>query len=233
MGKLAVSLPTSVDFIVPYSPDGGLRDGNLAYLQGCWQEAYPWVNTYFGDCSGPVWNKAEAIHDAVVQGDGEVLVVTDADVWVHPAYVAEAVRRVHRSGRWVMPHQKVYRLDKASSAVWKPYEKTPMKCERLPYMGVPGGGMFIIRRSDYEFVPMDQRFVGHSGQDIAWAHAADTLIGAHTRLKGKMIHLHHEPQPTKGDVGFSTPNFQLMRKYGLARSSRKRMLQLVESGRIT
>lgn len=180
-----------------------------------------------------MWNKAEAIHDAVRQGEGEVLVVTDADVWVDPEYVTAAVQKVAKSGKWVMPHQMVYRLDAESSAQWAPYEKFRFKCERLPYIGVPGGGMFIIRRSDYASVPMDRNFVGHSGQDIAWAHAADSLLGHHTRLKGRMYHLHHPPQPTKGDETYSFPNFALMRAYAKARSSKSRMRQLVDSGRIT
>lgn len=228
-----MSLPTSVDLIVPYCPDGGLRDKNFHFLQSHWEEAFPSMHKYVGSPSGLEWNKAEAIHDALVQGEGEVLVVADADVWVHPAYVAEAVRRVWRKGKWAMTHQLVYRLDAASSAQWLPYEKARIKCERLPYIGVPGGGMFVIRRSDYESVPMDRNFVGHSGQDIAWAHAADTLLGHHSRLKGKMYHLHHPPQPTKGDEDYSVPNFRLMRAYARARASKTRMRQLVDSGRIT
>lgn len=233
MGKHAVSLPTSVDLIVPYMPDGGLRDANLFRLLGHWNEAFPTMGRNFGGPNTEQWNKAEAIHNAVKQGESEILVVADADVWVHPAYVAEAIHQVWRKGKWVMPHQLVYRLDASSSAQWEPYEKTPRKCERLPYVGVPGGGMFIIRREDYESVPMDRNFVGHSGQDIAWAHAADTLLGRHKRLKGKMTHLHHPPQPTKGDEDYSVPNFRLMRAYARARASQKRMRQLVESGRVT
>lgn len=190
------------------------------------------MSVHFGGPRTNVWNKAEAIHDALKECDSEVLVVTDADVWVHPEYVAEAVRRVWRRGSWVMPHQLVYRLDEYSSEIWQPYVKSSYKFDRVPYIGVPGGGLFVIRRADYEQVPMDKRFVGHSGQDIAWAHAADTVLGHHSRLGGKLWHLYHPPQPTKGDNVYSLPNFRLMREYAKARSSRTRMRELVDSGRI-
>ena len=227
-----MSLPTSVDLIVPYMPDGGLRDKHFHYLQAQWVETFPTMGYSFGEPATPTWNKAEAIHDALQQSESEVLVVADADVWVDSEYVVEAVRRVWRMGTWVMPHQIVYRLGAESSAQWQPRTKQKFKCERLPYIGVPGGGMFVIRREHYDAVPMDRDFVGHSGQDIAWAHAADTLLGHHSRLAGKLWHLHHPPQPTKGDSTYSVPNFRLMNTYARARSSKTRMRELVDSGRV-
>ena len=37
----AVKMPASVDLIVPYLPDGGLRDKNFHYLTSLWRSTTP------------------------------------------------------------------------------------------------------------------------------------------------------------------------------------------------
>lgn len=189
-----VKMPLSVDVIVPYLPDGGLRDKNFHYLMSLWQEYHPTLNIHAGTPPGQEWNKAKAIEDALSKSSAKTLIVADADVWCTPQQLISAVSVVDARGGWAMPHQRVYRLDAATSAQWTPEYKGKIRCERAPYVGVPGGGMFVIRRVDYERAPMDPRFRGHSGQDIAYAHAADTLVAPHRRLWGKLWHLHHPPQ---------------------------------------
>lgn len=228
----AVKMPASVDLIVPYLPDGGLRDKNFHYLTSLWEEYYPSLNICVGSPRGASWNKAEALDDAVGKARAKTLIVADADVWCTPTQLIQAVSFVDQRGGWAIPHQKVVRLDEGTSAAWTPDYKGKIKCDRAPYVGVPGGGLFVIRHEDYLDVPMDPRFKGHSGQDIAWAHSADTLISRHMRFFGRLIHLWHPPHPTKGDPSFSKPNFRLMNEYARARGSKTHMRRLVDSARI-
>lgn len=228
----AVKMPASVDLIVPYLPDGGLRDKNFHYLTSLWEEYYPSLNICVGSPRGDMWNKAQALDEAVSKARAKTLIVADADVWCTPTQLVQAVAYVDQRGGWAIPHQKVVRLDEGTSAAWTPDYKGKIKCDRAPYVGVPGGGLFVIRREDYLDVPMDPRFKGHSGQDIAWAHSADTLISRHMRFFGRLIHLWHPQQPTKGDPAFSKPNFRLMNEYARARGNRTHMRRLVDSARI-
>lgn len=228
----AVKMPASVDLIVPYLPDGGLRDKNFHYLTSLWEEYYPSLNICVGSPRGDMWNKAQALDEAVSKARAKTLIVADADVWCTPTQLVQAVAYVDQRGGWAIPHQKVVRLDEGTSAAWTPDYRGKIKCDRAPYVGVPGGGLFVIRREDYLNVPMDPRFRGHSGQDIAWAHSADTLISRHMRFFGRLIHLWHPQQPTKGDPAFSKPNFRLMNEYARARGNRTHMRRLVDSARI-
>lgn len=225
-------MPSSVDLIVPYMPDEGLRDKNLHYLMSLWDEYHPTMGIRIGLSQDAVWNKAKAIDNALKTSGAKIVVVADADVWCAPEWVIKAAHMVERGASWVIPHQKVYRLDASTSAQWTPDYKGSVRLERAAYPGVPGGGLFVVSREGYDRAPMDPRFVGHSGQDIAWAHSADTLVGAHTRLRGKLWHLHHEPQPTKRDSRYSRPNFRLMREYALARGNKLATRRLVDSARL-
>lgn len=225
-------MPSSVDLIIPYMPDEGLRDKNFHYLTSLWEEHHPSVGIHVGLVQG-MWNKAKAIDNALKTSSAEIIIVADADVWCEPRFIVRAAHHVARKRSWSMPHQKVYRMDKATSAQWTPEYRGKVRYDRQPYPGVPGGGLFVIRREDYNLCPMDPRFVGHSGQDIAWAHSAHTLVGPLYRLSGKLWHLYHEPQPTKRDPEYSKPNFRLMRQYALARGNTMRTRQLVNEGRVS
>ena len=232
---MGTELP-SVDVIVPYQATGSLRAANLHRLLGHWRSSFPRYDVQVGQIPADVpWCKADAISEALARTEGDILVIADADVWLDPEYVRRAVRLVnHRRAPWVVPHRMVHRLAAEPSAAWRPDTNGLLgPVERRPYIGVPGGGMFVVRREDYVEVPMDPRFRGWGGQDIAWAHAADTLIGKHRRLHGTLIHLHHEVQPTKADQPSRHANDALMRRYATARDRRAVMRRLVQEPVIT
>lgn len=225
---MGTELPCPVDLIIPYQPGGSLREANLHRLMEHWLDTYEGLAVHVGLLgSDEPWCKGRAIERAARHAQAPVRIVADADVWPDPACIADAVRRLH-SGRapWVVPHGKVYRLDAATSSSWAPGGALG-PCERAPYQGVPGGGVFAVRLEDHRWVPMDPRFVGHGGQDIAWAHTADTLLGRHVRLRGPLVHLHHEVQPSKDDPEQRDANFRLMRRYAGAAGKPSQMARLV------
>src|SRR5690606_21183591 len=99
-----------------------------------------------------------AVADALARATGDILVITDADVWCDPRAVEQAIRAVSRPvnpSPWAMPHERVIRLTQTATERvlagegWPP---TPgeilILTDRLagtfaerPYIGVLGGGM--------------------------------------------------------------------------------------------
>ena len=230
-------LPTSVDIIVPYRPDGGLRDEHFAILSSMWDRWFPTANVRVGvhtEAEG-MWNKAVAIDRALEGSTAEVIVIADADVWCEPEFVAQAVRQVSNNTPWVVPHQMVHRLDEKSSERWASgdVEGPQLRYDRRPYLGVVGGGLLVITREKFDRIGrFDPGFVGHSGEDISFGYKADTLLGVHTRLKGRLIHLYHVPQATKG-TRHSEANMRRMREYALARHKPHRMRELAAEYRVS
>lgn len=226
--------PTSVDLIVPYRPGDDLRRAHAEKLWDLWDRNFVGMRRYIGvheEAEG-LWNKAVATDRAVRRGNGEVLVVADADVWVEPQYIAQAVKLVHEGRPWVIPHKLVHRLNLQSTQAWLKGEPGPLRYDRRPYLGVVGGGLFVISRKGFEEIGgFDPRFAGHSGEDISFGYVADRLLGTHTRLKGDLIHLYHEPQPSKDDDRITGPNQALMREYAQARHSKQALRRLVLEGR--
>lgn len=225
--------PTSVDLIVPYRPGDDLRHAHAEKLWDLWDRYFPSMKKYVGvhEETEGLWNKAIATDRAAGRGDGEVLVVADADVWVEPSYVWQAVKLVHGGKPWVIPHQLVHRLNLQSTDAWLAGEPGPLRYDRRPYLGVVGGGMFVISRKGWDEIGgFDPRFRGHSGEDISFGYVADRLLGTHTRLKGDLIHLYHDPQLSKDDDRITGPNQALMREYAQARHSKQALRRLVLEG---
>jgi hypothetical protein len=187
---------TAVSVLVPYRPDGGHRDTAWAWLQRWWASNHPQWQLVTGACSDGPWVKAHAVGDALSRADGDVLVVADADVFCEG--VGLAVEAAHRGAPWAIPHGKVYRLaESATASVIAGAAPSPALAglERESYMGVEGGGIAVLTRDAYQAAPMDPRFVGWNNEDLAWATALRTLVGAPWRGVAPLWHLHHPPAP--------------------------------------
>src|SRR5436189_6476471 len=62
-----------------------------------------------------VWCKAATLARAVAESQ-PVFLMADADCWVDPAAVADAVQAVSDGAAWAIPHLKVCRLTEAATA---------------------------------------------------------------------------------------------------------------------
>jgi hypothetical protein len=142
-----------------------------------------------------LWCKSLAVEAAIhpTQPD-DVLVVHDADVLVDRAAMRQAVERVEAGVvAWAMPHSEVHRLTAAATFRYYETGEVPEDAEllRWPYVGVEGGGAVVLRRSTYDDVPIDPRFLGWGDEDVCWGWALRTLLGAPWRATSRLVHLWH------------------------------------------
>lgn len=184
-----------VSVVVPWRPDGAERNAAWAWVRETWAARFPGWQLVTGTPPDGAWCKAAAIAAALPQATGDVLVVADADVWCDG--VLQAVTAVCEGASWAIPHDRVYRLDEASTRAvcdGAPLGVTYRLAQRA-YTGFAGGGMTVLPRTIYERIPLDARFAGWGQEDEAWAIALTCLTGEPWRGTAPLWHLWHPPQP--------------------------------------
>lgn len=142
------------------------------------------------------WSKGRVLQRLRSRARGGVLVVADADCLVSREQLIHAVTRVVDGAAWAVPYTWVLRLDQRSTERLYSEHRRKLypKLERGKYRGIPGGGIVVMRLDVWDRCPVDPRFTGWGGEDIAWGHALGVLYGPPLRHPGDLIHLWHEPQ---------------------------------------
>lgn len=192
---------------------------------------YRWPVVIGRHDEGP-WRKAFAVQDALAQTDADVLVLHDADVYVERLY--GAVEHVREGGTWAMGHRAIYRLSEAGTALWlagtRWADMSAAPLAEMPYMGVEGGGVTVLRRDVLEACPLDPRFVGWSGEDEAFGWALRTLHGAPWRPTSytPCIHLWHPPQERATRARGSQESWELRKRYARAQNRPHAIRALIE-----
>lgn len=189
----------TVSVVVPLSDDGAERTAHWGWLRRRIEAVHPGWEIV--EAPGPdPWAKGPAIGAGVERAIGDVLVVMDADVFVPRLALYNAVLDAEAHA-WVVPHETVHRLTRASTEALTAGEpvdqmaKIPTTLARPAHKGVAGGGIAVMSRETYNTVgPPDARFVGWGGEDTSWRKALDTLAGPHVRQGAPMVHLWHRPQ---------------------------------------
>ncbi len=199
--------------LVPYRGDGGPRDQAWAYVRRWYQTKWPGWQVVQGACPPGPWVKAHGLGAAFARSDGDILVVSDADVACDGLGLAVAAVETGVAP-WAAPHRRVYRLTADATArvlagqpmpdipARTPRRRTPgtrPKPWRAPdyaevHTAMLGGGLVVLPRTLYEQVPMDPRFQGWGGEDAAFGHALSLLAGRPFRGTAPCMHLHHPPQ---------------------------------------
>lgn len=227
----------SVAVIVPLQIDG-------LYRQLAWQRE---VEPYLAQFGWPIhvapgvddgWRKAEAIARKVRDVDADVLVIHDADVLMHdPGAMRDAVAAVESGEPWAVPHMDVYRMDETTTdRLYTHGYFPPMRMlEREPYPGVAGGGVTVVRDDVWQDCPMDRRFVGWGGEDVAWGCALECLYGPPIRYEEPLIHLWHPSQARdERQRGPRTLDGQkLVTAYRRAKRSPAHMRKVLTAARLT
>lgn len=190
------------------------RNRAWAFVRRHYERHHPSWGIVEGFSSRASWSKGEAIADALARANGAVIIIADADCLIEPEALEIAVELV-RSGRapWVVPHGRVVRLAPGPTAELLrsdglpaafPSDLTEPLEERLArpiYAGYPGGGIFVAPRACYEAAGgIPSAFRGWGSEDQAAGAILDCLAGPHVRGSASLVHLWHEPQPTKGAI---------------------------------
>lgn len=219
----------TVSLVVPFDPDASIRARNWAWAKARWAETVPGVEIVEGRHDSQHWCKGEAVADAASRAHGETLIVADADVFIDPQAITEALAAVSDTC-WVVPHTRVCRLSDEATAQFLADPTIdpmtlPVEPGRRPYTGLAGGGIAVLTRDAYDSCPMDPRFEGWGEEDFSWGWALDTLVGPHQRLSYDLWHLWHPRQPNHRHP--STASKALSERYREARGAPRLMRALV------
>lgn len=179
--------------------------------------------------------KADAVRAAVRSSRASCLVVADADVQP-PADMATAIAKVRWDCEpWAKPFTNVYRLNKQATEDWFQTKHVDLgniqNLTQPPYIGIPGGGIVVISRENYELVPLDKRFIGWGGEDESWGYAMHTILGPPWVGMSNLIHLWHEPQERLNRRTGNLANEELRKKYLKLVSKVDKMRALVDEGK--
>lgn len=225
---------------VPWAATSPEREQALAWVARQWAAiGHVGIRLGLGIDGDGNWRKALGVENAITDQPGDILVVSDADVFT-PG-VVEAIQRVRDGAPWVIPHHKVHRLSpEATTDVLggrEPHAGMPLDPfhEGLPgiaYAGVMGGGIVVCRRDVYETCPLDPRFVGWGQEDESWGLALRCLYGPPVRLSAPLWHLWHPPQPRLNRGTGSEAGMALYRRYSKAKRRPEQMRALIDEGRV-
>jgi hypothetical protein len=215
----------SIDIVIPWAGDCVYRASARSYIESRWRSLG--FNVVIGEIDGP-WSKARAVAAALAHSTATTLVVTDGDVWSDSA--PSAAQSVDDGGQWAVPFATVRRLTAPASQLVIDGGPLEGRLVKSPFRAVPGGGMVILRREQYEIVPLDPRFVGWGHEDEAWGMALTSAFGRCAMSNTPLWHLWHPPQDKA-----RTPNRmvsqQLRGRYSAARRDPNAMRQLVTEAR--
>ena len=238
MGKPVISI------LIPFRNNGD-RQEQFDWLQSRWKALFPEAEVIIeSDDNKDPFSKTIAVNRCYARATSDVLAMVDADVWVEPAVLLEAARRI-RGGHaaWVQPCNRVVRLNEEytkelvktdPTADWNPtIDELKDKAERItPVVGL----VAVFSREGFERIGgMDPRFRGWGWEDNAFNNAMNTIHGRVILLQNYVWHLWHprgldnSGKPTW--VGQQTRNADIGRRYKEARGNRRKMLSLVKEVR--
>lgn len=211
--------------IIPWAPGCSHRERALGYVLRRWARAG--LPVEIGRLAAGPWCKAAAVNAALHRARGEILVISDADVWCDG--VLDAIQSVRDGAPWAVPHRMLYRLSASATddVLGGRDLAVDLPTSEPPYVGFAGGGMVVLPRRTYERVPLDPRFVGWGQEDESWALALTTLAGSPWRGDAPMFHLWHPPQPRASRRFGSKASTALYRNYLRARRAPDAMSDLL------
>lgn len=174
--------------LVPRRADHAHRDRVWSYVWTQLQE-FGWP-VYEGHHTGGLFCRSAAINRAAeMAGDWDAAVISDADV-LAPGWDA-AVKMAMETGAVTMPHTDYRYLSEDGTRSILAGEGEP--CDELVEWSEPNLciAQCVVTRELWERVGgFDERFVGHSFQDVAFYYACRALAGE-ARIEGPLWHLWH------------------------------------------
>lgn len=225
----------NVSVVILTGGDCPHRTAALQWVSDRYMAEHPgWELVYASGDTPAGYSRSQAIIAGAHLASGDLLVISDSDVWCDPA---EALTRTVEHG-WAVPHTLIHRLSRESTelvlagADWRGLPlSTDNAQDSRPYKGNASGTLLTIRRDVLAEVPPDARFVGWGQEDEAWGDALRTLVGPPWRGERDLVHLWHPPQPRRSRTTGSSHSRALRRRYLNATRSPDRMRDLIEESR--
>ena len=193
------------------SSDGGLRavilvprregiadrDAIWAWCRRWWEANASHLPVIEGHHNVGLFNRSAAVNAAAASaGAWDVAVIIDADIFVEPARVREAIAEAHRTGGMVLPFTLRHQLGQRATAgllagnqpdlarsIVKTYDDGVSSCVVVPRRLWDAVGGF------------DEGFRGWGFEDNAFAAACQTFGPPIARIPGDLWHLQHRTAP--------------------------------------
>ena len=187
-----------LSFLIPFRDVDGTRTAGHQWLLKRWQHFYPEAEFCIASDDGvDPFNKSLAINNAAKQATGDIFLILDADTWVEPKWVNEAIARIADGIPWVVPCIKNMRMKQDFSEQLMKLDPTgplpPIQNRNAETVGPVVGFLHIMPRKAFEAVGgYDERIRGWGGEDTSFTWAMDIINGRHRKLHGVAMCLWHE-----------------------------------------
>lgn len=217
---------TRVTVAIPYR--GGQVDRELAfdYTRDYLGKLLPTADHIVVDTDHKPFNRAAARNAAVRQAGSGIVIVCDADS-IPERDAIEAAIEAASDGCLHLPYTVFQGLSREHTlrVLMQDYPLAGGKVDLVSTWSV-GGCIVIDHDAYFDAGGQDEGFVGWGGEDVAFFHACETLLGPHTRHDGTLFGLWHPSEMNK-----RSPQYRKMaqrqNRYRAARGNPDAMRELI------
>lgn len=223
----------------PYRADGGWRDELWDWCRPHWGQVGEVVEGFQHD-DGP-FNRAACINRALNDESWDVAVIVDADTLAPLSRVQAAVHWHLTPTRLLLPYrQRLLLSESYTRRLLADEAESPAMSAKAAALSLQHAtperykafrsGVVVVHRQLWEEVRgYDDRFVGWSAEDDAFADACEALgAGPPARLDGDIWHLWHPSAKPPSDDPNYLANQALHRRYRRARKSERSMRAMID-----
>lgn len=179
-----------MDLLIPWRDSGdSYRRAAFDFLCKQYGETFTIV-TGDSDPEKP-FNRSAARNDAAARSDSEVLAFVDADAWMSPDQIKEAMELAFETRRLVRPFHRAGFLTEESTSTF--LDTGVLTAE---YLNPPAEGFiglaWVIRRDLFARLGgFDPKFEKYGGEDNAFSASCDVLYGGIESVPGEAYSLWH------------------------------------------
>ena len=168
----------NVEVVIPHGlEDDTARIDVRVWIVARYRREHPEWKITLAPCPTPDWSKGLAANPVIAASDADIIVLADADSYVHPRTLTDAAAGALEHG-WAVPHTRVKRITQHDSARILSGEIVPRPAVMRESKALPGGGIVAATGHAWRTVNgVDPRFCGWGGEDFALGAALRMLVG--------------------------------------------------------
>lgn len=229
----AASTHPSFSVLIAWRDTDGSRTDVWELLQAKFAAELPEAEVIVGTDDGEdPFHKTLALNRAASEATTDVFLLGDADTWVDPERIRQAVAEVRDNpGQWVRPWNVKLKMNTSAThhviglgETWdgtidhRPFGRPE---DQKRYRHAPP---FVLHRDAWDAVGgMDERFRGWGQEDLAICLALERLVGAQRSYAGFALHLWHPRLGRSGNDRWAgqddqSANIALAHEYRRART---------------
>lgn len=191
-----------ISFLIPWRSDYGYRETAFQFVHQTLLKEWPDQEVLYGDSGDEIFSRSASRNLLAEKAKGDIFVFVDADSYVPCFQLRYALERVTD---WCFPYDLYYSLTAPGSLKFMTTgEADQNDCVYIfpdpvhPFDRPPSvGGCVVVSREGFDAVGgYDERFIGWSFEDRAFAYSLETMYGRAPRIAGPLYHLWHPETST-------------------------------------